>query len=120
MVEDQSLEQARRSFPVAELCMAILNGSIILPYCTPDGQADSQARQSRQSSRCSRTPGPIAKPAVGDRAHQVDPAARAVVLVAGLDVGRAARRAEPAVDAFLVAAIGDLLREPVQVDRRRP
>ena len=30
---------------------ATLNGSISLPYCTPDGQALSQARQSRQSSR---------------------------------------------------------------------
>ena len=55
--------------------MAILNGSIILPYCTPDGQADSQARQSRQSSRCSRTPGPIASRPSATAPHQVDAAA---------------------------------------------
>ena len=102
----------------ADFWRAILNGSIIWPYWTPDGQADSQARQSRQSSRCSRTPRPHRQPAVGDGPHQVDPAARAVVLVAGLDVGRAARGAKTAVDAFLVAAIGDLPGEPVEVDRR--
>ena len=105
--------------PVAELSSAILNGSIILPYCTPEGQADSQARQSRQSSRCSRTPGPIVQPAVGDGAHQVDPAARTVVFVAGLDIGRAARRAEAAVDALLVTDVGDLAGQPVEVDPRR-
>ena len=37
--------------PVAVLASAILKGSMILPYCTPEGQADSHARQSRQSSR---------------------------------------------------------------------
>ena len=47
-------------FPSPRSASAILKGSIILPYWTPEGQADSHARQSRQSSRCSRTPGPIA------------------------------------------------------------
>ena len=62
---------------------------------------------------------PHRQPTVGDRPHQVDSSARAVVLVASLDVGRTARRAEPAVDAFLIAHIGDLLRQPVEVDRGR-
>ena len=35
--------------------IATRNGSISLPYCTPEGQAVSQARQSRHSSRCPRT-----------------------------------------------------------------
>ena len=59
------------------------------------------------------------QPAVGHRAHQVDAPARAVVLVARLDVGRAARGAEAAVDAVLEEPVVDLLREPVQVDPRR-
>src|SRR5207248_2447131 len=62
---------------------------------------------------------PHLEPAVGDRAHQVDPAARTVILVAGLEVRRTARRAQTAMDTFLVATIRDLLREPIEVDRRR-
>ncbi len=58
------------------------------------------------------------EPAVGDGAHQVDPAPRAVILVARLEVCRAARRAEAAVDTFLVTPIGDLVGEPIEVDRR--
>ncbi len=59
VVEDQPLEQAGTlGRPVCRAARATLNGSISLPYCTPDGQADSQARQSRQRSRCSRTSAP--------------------------------------------------------------
>ena len=56
--------------------------------------------------------------AVGDAAHQVNAAARAVVLVAGLDVGRAGGRAEAAMDAVLEEAVVDLPGEPGQVDPR--
>ena len=35
--------------------IATRNGSISLPYCTPEGHAVSHARQSRHSSRCRRT-----------------------------------------------------------------
>ena len=62
--------------------------------------------------------GPHRQPAVGHGPHQVDPPARAVVLVARLDVRRAARRAEPAVDAFLEMAVLDLPGQPVEVDAR--
>ena len=60
--------------------------------------------------------GPHRQPAVGHGPHQVDPPARAVVLVAGLDVRRAARRAEAAVDAFLEVPVVDLPGQPVEVD----
>ncbi len=58
------------------------------------------------------------QPAVSDRAHQVDSPARAIVLVARLDVGRATLHAEAAVDAVLVAPVLDPLRKPVEVDPR--
>ena len=56
---------------------------------------------------------------VGNRAHQVNSSARAVIFVARLNVGRTARRAEPAVDALLIPHVRDLLRQPLEVDRRR-
>ena len=54
--------------------------------------------------------------AVGDGAHQVDASARAVVLIRGFDIRRAARGAEAAVNAVLKEAVLDLLGEPVEVD----
>ena len=81
------------------MSIATRNGSISLPYCTPEGQAVSHARQSRQSSRCRANAVVQLQPAVGDGPHQVDAAARAVVLVARLDVRRARGRAQAAVDA---------------------
>src|SRR5262249_51975450 len=56
------------------------------------------------------------EPAVGHGAHQVDPTAGAVVLVAGLDVGRAARGAEAAVDAVRIERVVEPERELFQVD----
>ncbi len=59
-----------------------------------------------------------ANPPISDRPHQVDPAPGAVVLVGRLDIRRAARGAEPAVDAVLIQAIGNLRGQPGQVDAR--
>ena len=41
--------------PFGDRSIATRNGSISLPYCTPDGQAVSHARQSKHNSRCRRT-----------------------------------------------------------------
>ena len=95
-----------------------MNGSISLPYCTPDGQARLAGAAVEAEVQVIADLGAHRQPAVGHGAHQVDPAARAIVLVASLDVGRAARRAEAAVDAVLVEAVVDLSRQPVQVDPR--
>ena len=61
-------------------------------------------------------PRPHRQPPVGDRAHQVDSAPRAVILVASLDVGRTARRAQAAVDTLLIADIRNPRRKPVEID----
>ena len=47
------------------------------------------------------------EPAVGHGPHQVNASARAVVLVAGFEVGRTRRRAEAAVDAVQEAVVVD-------------
>src|SRR6185437_12195165 len=85
--------------PSAVSSIATRNGSISLPYCTPEGQAVSQARQSRQSSKWPHFMIQL-QPPVGDRPHQVDAASRAVVFVAQLDIGRARGRTQPAMDAI--------------------
>ena len=89
------------TFPGRRICSSIAtrNGSISWPYCTPEGQAVSQARQSRHNSKCRRTSVDQRQPAVGHRPHQIDAAARAVVLVAQFEIRRAGRRTQPAVDA---------------------
>ena len=66
---------------------------------TPEGQAVSHARQSRHNSRCRRMRSVSVGAAVGHHPHQLDAAAGAVVLVAQFGVGRATRRAQPAVNA---------------------
>ena len=42
------------AFPESARLTASRNGSIIRPYCTPEGHAVSHARQSRHDSRCLR------------------------------------------------------------------
>ena len=101
-VEEQPALQADCSRPgsagsVFAMCMR--NGSISLPYCTPEGQADSQARQSRQRSRWPADVVVQLEPAVGHGPHEVDAAARAVGLVAQFDIGGTGRGTETAVDA---------------------
>ena len=56
----------------ARLAIATRNGSINLPYCTPDGHAVSHARQSRHNSRWRSTRGVELQPAVRHRAHQIN------------------------------------------------
>ncbi len=59
---------------------------------------------------------PHRQPPVGDRAHQVNPAPRAIVLIAGLDIGRTARRTEAAMHTLLIADIGNPLGKPSEID----
>ena len=79
-------------------------------YSTPDGQAVSQARHSRQRSRCSRRLG-ADRLALQRALHQVDAPARPIELVAGELEGGADGVAHAAVDAGA--------RSPPRPGRRR-
>ena len=94
--------------------MKTRKGSISLPYWTPEGQAVSQARQLRQRSRCRFTSSSRREVAVDHLPHEVDAAARRIALVGILDVGRATRGAQTAVD-----AIEDELVVDVRAGRQR-
>lgn len=58
------------------------------------------------------------QPAVGDRPHQIDSPARAVVFVAGLQIRRARGGAQTAVDAVQEPFVVDRLPQVVGVARR--
>ena len=75
------------------------------PYCTPDGQVVSQARQVRQRSRCRRVLA-VDRRALQRLLDEVDAPARAVQLVAQQLVGRAGRGAEAAVHALAQDGVG--------------
>ena len=74
------------------------------PYCTPDGQVVSKARQVRQRSRCRRVFAVGAAPS--SICFQVDAAARAVELVAEQLVGRTGGVAEAAMHALAQDGVG--------------
>ncbi len=77
--------------------------STSLPYCTPEGQTASQARQSRHSHICSTNPAlKHVEPPFADRFDETNPAARAGGFCHSLEIRRARRQAEAAADARIV------------------
>ena len=75
--------------------------SISLSYCTPDGHAVTHAMQPRQLSKCARPAAESSAALLVAGAHQHDPPARRVHLLAPQHVGRARRQAEAAVHAVV-------------------
>ena len=100
-------EQLEHEPPVGALARAAAStlrsicarvSSISLSYCTPDGQAVTQAMHPRQLSRWSHERG---RELVMALLHQHDPPARRVHLLAPEPVGRAGGQAEAAVHAVV-------------------
>ena len=118
MMEYELLKQGRSQLGRSGLTESNLEGFYQLAVLNPGRTGGFTGATVEAKLQMTANFGADGESAVDDRSHKIDSSARAIVFVAGLDIGGTTCRAEAAMNAVLERLIFHSVRQPRQVDPR--